>query len=360
MLTSGSRRSAGLAALVVALVAQGAAADPPSAIAPDPVLHEAEALYSGIGGVFDPTAAWPLFEKAAAGGDASASLRLALLLHLGTRGAPKDAARAVELYGEAAVVVAQRAAAGEAYARYLLGTARLVGLGGDADPGSARQLLEQAASAGQVWAMHNLGWMHERGLGVPKDAAAALHWYRRAADAGAVPAMSEAARLLITEDVSGAPCAEGLRWLERAAEAGYRAAVARLGKVLYYGVGQCVRPQPERSRPWLERSAATKEPGASFDLAFALLVGDAGERNPGLAESLLAQAADQQDIIAVELLAFLYSTGTALARDPEQGRVMRERAATLGTDGLPLWMRQVADDARARALFDQGVARLEA
>ncbi|MCB1035979.1 MAG: hypothetical protein KDD47_19310, partial [Acidobacteria bacterium] len=271
------------------------------------LLAKAEALYSGSGGRYDRGEALALFEQAAASGDPAALFRLALLRQL--TGSEEGRREAAELYDRSRVAVAGLARQGDGYGQYLAGTAALVGLGGEVDVRAARLLLEAAAAGGQSWAWHNLAWMKEAGRGFgPEEASSALGDYRRAARLGNVQCMYDVARLTLTCSASGAPCKEGLAWLETSAKAGFPRSQSMLGKLLYYGRGDCVAPEPERSLPWLEKALAAGQVGADYDLGLALLIGDAGVKDPARGLELLQASARRKDPLGIETLAFLHAT----------------------------------------------------
>jgi len=347
-----------LAALACAsLMAQsegsGAVNDPCSALA------EAEALHSGTGESYDPSGARPLFEQASAAGCSEAVFRVALLSQMGSSGWRQDRAGAASLVDPVNKAVEARATAGDSYCQYLVGTAWLVGLGRSTDYSKAREWLEKAAAGGQDWAFFNLGWMASEGHGLEApDSLAAMTAYCQAADLGNVSAMVSCARLLAQPHAKPARCQRALTWYRKAEEAGSPSAAKWLAQLLYYGRKECISPDPSKAIPWLRKAAADHSPVALYNLAFALLIGDGGQRDEARAVELLSQAGGKSTL-AAELLSFLYETGIAVERDPAQAQRWLAVAARQGSDGLDRWRQETTITARALVLHEKGMAQLE-
>ncbi|HVS62411.1 MAG TPA: hypothetical protein VMT85_02790 [Thermoanaerobaculia bacterium] len=319
------------------------------------LLTVAEELRTGTKGRYDPQAARRLLERAVATGDALASYRLAIDRRSGAHGIAPATLAAVE----------SMARQGDSYARLLVGTGALLGVGRERDLAAARHWLELASlpqdrRQGEPWAHHNLAYMVERGEGFEEaDSDAAIEGYRRAGDLGNVASLYDFARLTLRHhDV--ALCREGLARLERAATAGHSAAAAYLGKVLFYGpggTGGCVTLEPARARPWLEAALEAEEPGASYDLGLLLLLsGGAADVTRGL--ELLEEAAGEPTALAIETLHLVRATGAFAPRDPERARALRAEAVRFGSDGIT-YLRREAAYPPGRRLLEEGTARLE-
>lgn len=340
-----------------------AASDPPQVSATATaaeVLRVARALQSGAGGRYDPEAAEDLFGRAAAMGDPLAAFRLALLWTFDPSRLPPGAPGPDELHRRSVEAVAAMAEEGDAFARYLLGAAALTGLGGGEDFGTARRWLEQAAAQGESWAWHNLGWMEETGRGFERaDPQSALTSYRRAAEAGNTQSMNAFARLTLTWEGSSTLCGEGLRWLETSARTGNAAAASFLGKLLFYGRGECVARDPAAARPWLEAALAARRPGAAYDLGLALVLEGPNATARARGVSLLESDAASPSALAVETLALLHATGIGVERDPARARELLAEAARLGSDGFPRLREDAGRSVVPRQLLDEGLGRLE-
>ena len=188
---------------------------------------------------------------------------------------------------------------------------------------------------------------------------ASLASLRAGAEAGDARSMVELARRILSPTAAAELCTEGLGWLERATESGSAEAAALLGKLQFYGRGDCVPRSPESARRRLQQAVESHQPGASYDLAMAMLLGDndGEDRDRGLA--LLEGVAAEPDVLAVETLALLHATGIAAARDPAKSRRLMAEAARLGSDGLLHLRRQISVSEVYWQLFAESVERLE-
>ena len=318
----------------------------------------ADTLYDGTGGHYDPEAAIALLLRAAELGDPLSAFRLALLADGVDAETWPGVATPRRLYLDAKPAVEWLAAGGDAFARYLLGTAALTGLGGDDDPAAARRWLEAAAEQGSPMAWHNLGWMAANGIALDHpDPEAALAAYRKGIAAGVTRSARAFAELALTSEATGAVCREGLAALERAVEAGDAAAAAQLGSLRLYGRGSCVPRDAAAAVRWLEPAAGVAAPGATYDLAVALLLRD-GRASGGRATELLERAAGAPNVLAIELLAFLEATGAVVPRDPVAAERWLAEAARLGSDGLPNLRREARNVEPMQPLIDSGIIAL--
>ncbi|HVS15977.1 MAG TPA: hypothetical protein VMV46_18805 [Thermoanaerobaculia bacterium] len=342
---SSERPASAVSARAGARPLAGADVPPPGAGARE-LLAAGEALRMGSDGRYDPEAGEALFERAAATGDPFASYRLSLVRRSGP------------VTSDLAAIEAQ-AVAGDSYARYLLGTGALLGVGRERDPVEARRWLELAAEQDEPWAWHNLGYLRARGEGYPEaDRAAALEAYRRAGDLGNVVSLHDFARLTLDPGSAGPLCEEGLRRLQRSAASGHPGAIAYLGKVLFYGGRECVTLDPPRARELLERAVANDDLGARYDLGLALLLEGGGGENEARALALLREVADAYEGLAVETLLFVAGTGAFGPRDPARARALLAEAASVGSNGLGHLTRESRYPPLDRFLAE-GVTRLE-
>ena len=114
---------------------------------------------------------------AAEGGDDKAMHSAADILAYSMGGVPRDDARAIELYRQAAEL-------GNIHSMNNLGVMYLNGRGVNKDAQQAVYWITKAAEGGNDQAMYNLGQMYEKGVGVKKSASTARSWYEKAAAAG--------------------------------------------------------------------------------------------------------------------------------------------------------------------------------
>ncbi len=115
-------------------------------------------------------------KRKAKAGDATAQLNLGLMYTTG-EGVPKDAAKAVEWYRQAA-------AQGLVQAQFFLGWMYDNGEGVPKDAAKAAEWWQKAATQGDAAAQTSLGVMYYRGKGLPKDNAKAVEWWQKAAAQG--------------------------------------------------------------------------------------------------------------------------------------------------------------------------------
>lgn len=121
-----------------------------------------------------------------------------------------------------------RAAAGDAQARYDLGVAMLCRRGIARDPGDAARLLRGAAESGHASAQSVLGWMLMSGRGGRRDDAQAAGWLQRAAQAGDTAAQNNLGVLYATGRGVARDEAAAERWFRSAAEKGAEQAADNL------------------------------------------------------------------------------------------------------------------------------------
>lgn len=137
-----------------------------SAVAQERLAHMYE---RGNGVPKDLAMAAKYFQKAAAGGDATAAAHLGRFYRLGL-GLPKNGV-------EASRWSIKGASQGNAVAEANLGYMALEGMGGPVDAGGAAGWFKRSADQGDASAMLALGGLYEQGKGVPKDLLLARKWY---------------------------------------------------------------------------------------------------------------------------------------------------------------------------------------
>ena len=193
-------------------------------------------------------------------GKAKAQYNLGVKYEYGL-GVPKDKAKAVELYREAAEQ-------GNASAQFSLGLMYQYGDVVPKDYAKAVKWYRKAAEQGNAQAQQNLGLMYKYGRGVPEDEAKAMDWYRKAAKQGDPNAQNALRRWHVpTDDATavesyrrtaqqgnaqaqynlgwmydegkGVPKddAKAVKWYRKAAEQGYANAQNNLGLMYQYGKG---------------------------------------------------------------------------------------------------------------------------
>jgi TPR repeat protein len=131
----------------------------------------------------------------------------------------------VALYNDGefgAAVRAMRMAAEEGIrdAQFILGVAYLAGEHVEQDPARAARLLEQAGRQGHAEAARLRGAMYLAGLGGPKDERQARRWLQRAAEGGDAEAQTILGALYVAGIGGSEDREEGEHWLRKAAQGG--------------------------------------------------------------------------------------------------------------------------------------------
>lgn len=341
----GSRAAAGSAAT-------GTAPDDPA------VLRElADRLAEGEGTPRDPARALALYRQAAAMGDHVARYRGAALL---LETAEADAAERRAAAGE----IEQAARAGYVQAQIGLGQLLLEGTWRRRDPIEAQRWfavalepLRAEAASGDGWAQQRLGDLHRDGQGVAADGRAAARWYLRALGSGRPSAEMRLARLY-QRGAAGLPpdAAEAARWLGRAAARGDAVAMYDLARMRLRGEGGAADPQAARAL--LEGAAAAGESRAYRYLGELLSDPAVPGADPLLAAAWLERAARDGDGKAMFRLGELWEKSPLLEADDEQALVWYTLAARHGyargaeRTGRVAARLDAAARARARARID--------
>jgi len=181
----------------------------------------AHLLAEGDGVPKDEAAALDLLRQAAEAGSARARYNHAVMIEAG-RGAASDAARALDdlrLSAESGYLPAHLKLA----EYYYFGEGPVL-----RDYAAALPHLRAAAAARNAWAQNVLGTAFEFGHGLTADRSMARHWFEQAANQGYVKSQSNLGRMLRTGPVAGRDVVEALKWLKIAAEAGDTAAILTL------------------------------------------------------------------------------------------------------------------------------------
>ncbi len=255
-----------------------------------------------------------LIQQAAAAGSSEGEHRLALVLIRGEAGMPKDEARAVQLFTQAAEK-------GNRRAQLNLGTLYFRGQGVQRDVINARAWLEKAAADGDPYATYALARaMAENAPPAGADLTRAADLYRRAAEKGHMFAalrygMALSDGLGVKKDTAAAQ-----RWLIRAQENGVPEAALALGDM-------AVRAPATRDKAynakilqsaisWYQVAANAGVPSAQFKLANAYLAGSGVARDPVQAQLWYARAAQQGVPEAQQALGVMLLTGVSGVSDP--------------------------------------------
>ena len=149
------------------------------------------------------------------------------------------------------------AAAGNAYAQYILATLYLRGAGVPKSIDDAAKWFKRAARGGKLAkAQYALGVLHARGKGVKKNDVEAVLLYRRAADQGYVPAITEVGLAFLHGRGVKQDIGRAKQFLERAGEAGEVNAQYTLGRMYERGIG--AKKDPVKALKWFILAAEQK------------------------------------------------------------------------------------------------------
>ena len=160
------------------------------------------------------------------------------------------------------------------------------------------QLFQIAALQGSSWAHYQLGKSYEMGNGVDKNAKKAFECFLVAAKAGHGVAMYSVGMhyLLAMGAPENKPAA--VTWLKKAADQDHAAAMHSLAMMLANGDG--VKSNPKQARTWFEKAAALNYPGSLRELGFIYKDGIGVPEDIDKARQLIAHAASLGDEHALE------------------------------------------------------------
>ena len=209
----------------------------------------------------------------------------------------RDYAAALPLYQQAAAV-------GQAHALTRVGFCYDLGYGVQSDPAAALHWYQKAVEAGDLEAMAYLGGLYADGTGVPLDYARAMALFRRSAEGGEPAGMNRIGRMYTEGHGVSKDPAEAVRWYRKAAGLGYTWAMINLGKAYDGGTG--VPQNKTEALRWLRQAAELGNDEAMNVLGAAYAHGGLGvPKNLTEAESWYRKAAALGNDIAKRLLARL-------------------------------------------------------
>jgi uncharacterized protein len=256
-------------------------------------------------------------QHAADAGSSEGAHRLGLIFAQGLAGAPRNDARAFELFGKAA-------AAGNQRAQINLGILYFRGQGVSRDLIQSRAWLEKAAAGGDPFALYALARAMEdsQGLAGP-DLVRAADLYRRAAEKGhPVAALRYALALSEGTGVKRDPAA-AQRLLLQAEQSGMPEAALALGDLAARTPASRDKAANQKvvqlAVSWYEVAASGGVPSAQFKLANAYIAGAGIARDPAQAQLWYMRAAQQGLPEAQHALGILLMGGVAGPADAAEG-----------------------------------------
>ncbi|MDD5200701.1 MAG: protein kinase [Terrimicrobiaceae bacterium] len=201
----------------------------------------------------DPATGLQWLQAAAKQGRTDAMVKAGLMLSNGRGVAAPDFKAAAAWFAEAA---GRNDANGMTY----LADCYLRGIGVDADPKRAAELLTTAVALGDDRAMNMLGRIYEKGIGLDKsDPQKAFDLYQRAAGAGNFDAQANLGVLYIKGDGVARDPAEAVRLWKEGAEKGNTTCMSLYATSLE---DENVGRNPEQARVWYIKAARAGDQGA--------------------------------------------------------------------------------------------------
>lgn len=167
----------------------------------------------------------------------------------------------------------------------------------------AAPLLQQAAAAGDAEAQNLLGVMHLNGLAVEQDAGRAAELFQSAADSGLKEARFNLSNLLYNGIGLARDEARAQEHLLNAARDGHRPALRGLG-YLYHFMGD-TGDWPELATRCFRLAAEAGDPLSKYALGLRLLRGDGADADPNAAAYWFTAAAAERVHLAVQRMAEL-------------------------------------------------------
>ena len=120
----------------------------------------------------------------------------------------------------------------------------------------------QKAAGGDAEARFHMAEMYRHGKGVPSNIQEAISWYQRAFDGGFAEAGYHLGKLYTRGSAIEKNLGKGVHWHTKAAQAGHVPAMVALGNLLARGAG--VEKDLSAAAVWYGKAAKLKNPGAQF------------------------------------------------------------------------------------------------
>ncbi len=324
------RRSPSRAAILAFLLLQSfhaAAAKPARAPTANDLVLQADSYRDGKGVPKDVAKAVALYLQAADKGHAGAQVQLGMIYQNG-KGIPVDYAQALLWYGKAA-------AQGNTSAQKNLGDMYRSGQGVAKDNAAAFDLYQKSAGRGDPWGQNALALMYRDGLGTAKDYGQALNWYLKSANQGNHD--SERSVGLILEGAPGVTpdYSTALKWYRRAldyyrtsAQKGSAEDQRRLADMLRDGQG--VQKDPSQAADWYRKAAAQGDSWSQVDLGDMYRDGRGVPKDAAQAVNWYRMAAEKGNATAAANLGAIYLYAQGVPQDYAKALPWLTKAADNG------------------------------
>ena len=228
-------------------------------------------------------------------------------------GAPKNEAKAVELYRKSAVVGV--AGAHNTLAGLIL---RYMSLPMLVAAPAAWSWFRRSAEQGYPMAQCNLGHLYANGMGVGKDETKAFAWYLQAATQGDIQAQCIVAGMYKKGRGVARNDEACYVWYHKAALQGHVEAQSHIGGSLLAGIG--VPKDEAKAAEWFRKAANQGDARAQLMLGGLYSQGMGLARDYGQAFTWFTKAAEQGFLPAYTHLAVCYLMGFGVEKDTAKGR----------------------------------------
>jgi TPR repeat protein len=121
---------------------------------------------------------------------------------------------------------------------------------------------------------------------------------------------------------------KAMRWFQKAVEGGY--AKAALNIALLYQYGHGVKQDYKKSIEWLEKAQEMGYDDIDYHLGYAYYKGLGVKQDYKTAFQYFDKGTKKENAACTYMLALCYYKGNGVARNPEQGKILMEKAADLG------------------------------
>ena len=170
------------------------------------------------------------------------------------------------------------------------------------------------------------------GHGTKQNRKKAVEWYRLAAEAGDPSYQFILAQVLWHAPATYRDRAEAIMWIIRAAEQGHPDAAYMLGAL--YATADEVDLDAQEAARWYWKAAEGGNSEAKYNLGLMYCRGEGASKDEALGRSLIAEAAHDGDILAIDLMADARAEGAlGFPKDEEKGRYWRARHLS-ATEGI--------------------------
>lgn len=284
-------------------------------------LKKGLALYTGVGGRYDPSSALELFSAGE-----GLSRAIAGYMHFIGQGTRTDEELGLVMIAEAKDDIRRELGRGNPVAEWLYGAIHDFGIGTERSGEIALKYYRKSAEKSFIPAMLALGDLYFEGELTEYSEEEAVSWYRKAANLGSAVAECNMGDMFYGGSGVEESWTEAVRWYRRAADHGNTYAQRVLGEMYMNGEGA---PQSyEEAEFWCRKAAESGDRSSQFRLGRMYEEGLGMEQSYPEAAKWLERAAENGDATSQTLLGLYYEEGMGVPKDI--GKAMRLYAAASG------------------------------